>query len=74
MECEEVLVRLWEYLDDELRPEEADGVRTHLKRCPDCYPAYCCDRALLHLLARQRDRCSAPSALVTAVLLQLRSS
>jgi mycothiol system anti-sigma-R factor len=74
MECEEVLVRLWEYLDEELAPEEAEGVRAHLKGCSGCYPAYCCQRALIQLLARQRTNCSAPPALVTAVIVHLRAS
>jgi len=64
MECKEVLVRLWEYLDEELRPEEALAVEAHLRDCAGCYPAYCCDRALLELLARQRTSCSAPPRLL----------
>jgi anti-sigma factor (TIGR02949 family) len=74
MECKEVLIRLWEYLDDELSPEEAKAVATHLRRCRECYPAYCCDRALLDLLARQRMACSAPPTLVILVRAQLRIS
>ena len=58
MECEAVLLLLWEYLDEELSPEVAAMVAAHLGRCVCCYPVYCCDRAFLELLARQRDRCS----------------
>jgi mycothiol system anti-sigma-R factor len=67
MRCEDVLSRLWEYLDQELASEEASRVRAHLKDCPDCRPAYCCDRAFLELLSRQRSRCSAPVGLVFTV-------
>jgi predicted anti-sigma-YlaC factor YlaD len=67
MQCEAVLVLLWEYLDEELSSEEAEAVGAHLSQCPKCRPAYCCDRALLELLARQRNRCSAPPALVVSV-------
>ena len=63
MRCEEVLIRLWEYLDDELAPEEVEMVKAHLTGCPRCHPAYCCDRAFLALLARQRSRCTAPARL-----------
>jgi mycothiol system anti-sigma-R factor len=63
MKCEEVLSRLWEYLDQELAPEEANAVRAHLSSCGCCHPAYCCDRAFLELLARQRGRGSAPPTL-----------
>ena len=71
MDCKEVLIRLWEYLDQELGPEEAAAVRAHLSDCVNCYPAYRCDQALLDLLARQRARCSAPAALKVSIRLQL---
>lgn len=74
MRCEDVLTRLWEYLDQELAPEEVDVVRAHLRGCPRCHPAYCCDRAFLALLARQRSRCSAPLALMTSLRAGLRLS
>jgi mycothiol system anti-sigma-R factor len=66
MECEEVLIRLWEYLDQQLGPEEVASIQVHLSGCPGCYPAYCCDRAFLQLLARQRAS-SAPPTLIAAV-------
>jgi anti-sigma factor (TIGR02949 family) len=74
MDCKEVLICLWEYLDEELRPEEAEAVAAHLSHCGVCYPAYCCDRALLDLLARQRTACSAPAALVRSIRVQLKVS
>jgi len=67
MECEEVLVRLWEYLDQELGPTEAEAVGAHLDRCPGCYPAFGCRRALLGVLARQRTNCAAPAKLVQSI-------
>jgi mycothiol system anti-sigma-R factor len=73
MECEEVLVRLWEYLDQELGPEEADGIRAHLTWCPDCYPAYCCDRAFLQLLSRLSAGCPAPPNLISSIRIRLQA-
>lgn len=67
MECEAVLALLWEYLDEELGSEEAEAVGSHVSRCPRCRPAYCCDRAFLELLARQRARCPASPTLVTSL-------
>lgn len=67
MECQAVVLLLWEYLDEELGPEEARSVGAHLVRCGRCYPAYCCDRAFLQLLARQRTRCAAPAVLMDAI-------
>jgi predicted anti-sigma-YlaC factor YlaD len=63
MECEEVLTRLWEYLDQELDPEEAQVVWEHLSSCVGCRPAYYCDRAFLDLLSRQRASCKTPGSL-----------
>jgi hypothetical protein len=67
MRCEDVLARLWEYLDEELPRQEARAVCAHLTSCPHCHPAFCCDRAFLELLARQRWRCAAPVSLAAAV-------
>jgi mycothiol system anti-sigma-R factor len=64
MDCDEVTLRLWEYLDQELDPEDGVEVKAHLDRCPHCYPAYQCDRAFLNLLARLRSSCLAPATLV----------
>jgi predicted anti-sigma-YlaC factor YlaD len=64
MECEEVSNRLWEYLDKELDPKEAKSIGEHVLGCPWCRSAYCCGRAFLNLLARQRQACMAPDALV----------
>jgi anti-sigma factor (TIGR02949 family) len=72
MECEAVLVLLWEYLDEELGSEEAEAIGSHVSLCPRCHPAYCCDRAFLQLVARQRRRCAAPATLVVSVLSRLR--
>jgi len=74
MRCEEVLPRLWEYLDEELAREEAEAVASHLGNCGQCDPVYCWDRALLELLARQRANCSAPARLVMAIQVRLRKS
>jgi anti-sigma factor RsiW len=67
MECEDVVGLLCEYLDQELAAEEAAAVGAHLGYCARCYPAYCCDRAFLQLLARQRRACIAPPSLLVSV-------
>jgi hypothetical protein len=73
MECADVVVLLWEYLDQELAAEEAESIQIHLSRCAGCYPAYCCDRAFLALLARQRSTCLAPPRLLASVRAILRA-
>jgi hypothetical protein len=74
MECRDVSFRLWEYLDQELGPEESLAVAEHLTGCSDCYPAHCWCRALLEVLERQRNDCSAPASLVTAIRVRLRTT
>ena len=74
MECDEVLLRLWEYLDQELGPAEAAAVQNHLRRCSGCYSACRCNGAFLDLLARQRATCSAPAHLVISVRTRLTAS
>lgn len=46
--CREALERLYEYLDGELRPEDAEAVRRHYEICRGCYPD-------LEFTARFRD-------------------
>jgi anti-sigma factor (TIGR02949 family) len=72
LECERVKLRLWEYLDHELGPEEARAVRAHLKWCKHCFPAYCCNLAFLDLVGRQRAKCSATAGLRASILRWLR--
>jgi mycothiol system anti-sigma-R factor len=74
MRCDEVLLRLWEYLDEELAREEAEAVAAHLDYCRRCHPAYCWDHALLELLARQRDFCTVPPELGRSIRVRLRLS
>jgi anti-sigma factor (TIGR02949 family) len=74
MECEEVLIRLWEYLDQELGPKEAEAMRDHLDGCPECYPAFGCGRALLRALARQRMNCAAPADLAQSIRIRFMAS
>lgn len=37
LSCEEVIERLFDYLDCELAPQEASDVEWHLRRCRDCF-------------------------------------
>jgi mycothiol system anti-sigma-R factor len=70
MTCEDALTRVWEYLDEELAPEEVRAVGAHLGGCPECHGAFCCDRALLSMI--RRLRCvRAPAPLAKAVRFQL---
>lgn len=55
MPCDQVIARLWEYLDGELPDRQAAGIRAHLAMCARCFPQYDFDRAFLTLLERHRS-------------------
>jgi anti-sigma factor (TIGR02949 family) len=52
--CEDALARLWEFLDDELPPQEESAVRKHLEICGRCYPKYDFQRAYFAYTRRVR--------------------
>jgi anti-sigma factor (TIGR02949 family) len=74
MECKDVLTRLWEYLDQELAPEDGAAVAVHLSGCPSCRPCCSFDSNFLILLRRQRARLAAPPTLIASVSAALRIS
>ncbi|MGH7445730.1 MAG: anti-sigma factor family protein [Longimicrobiales bacterium] len=49
-DCEDVLLKLWDYLDDELDDARIDEVRGHLERCTGCRGYAEVSRAFLALL------------------------
>jgi mycothiol system anti-sigma-R factor len=61
--CEDVLSRLWEFLDGELPPEDEAAVKKHLDICNRCYPRYNFQRAYFEYTRRIREREHAPPAL-----------
>jgi anti-sigma factor (TIGR02949 family) len=54
--CEDALARLWEFLDDELPPQEEAAVRKHLEICNRCYPKYDFQRAYFAYARQMRGR------------------
>lgn len=60
LSCDEVMARLWEFLDGELAPETDATVREHLEQCSRCYPQYDFQRAYAELLRRVAQRMDPP--------------
>lgn len=54
--CEEALNRLWEYIDGELTPERADGIREHMRKCECCFPQYDFQKAFRTFMRRQAEQ------------------
>lgn len=61
--CEEALLRLWEFLDGELPPEDETAVKRHLEVCNRCYPQYDFQRAYFEYARQVREREHAPASL-----------
>lgn len=71
MPCEEVLARLYEFVDGELPADEQDAVRRHLEMCERCYPRYDFQRAWLEYERRMRDAVAAPASLRRTIFMRL---
>lgn len=50
--CDQVVAKLWEYIDGELTDLRAAEIQKHLEICARCFPQYDFQRAFLALLAR----------------------
>ncbi len=52
IDCQDVMKRLWEYLDGELPDEDVAKLREHVAICGRCSPQYRFQIAFLGLVAR----------------------
>ena len=62
-QCEDIMKRLWEFLDGELEPVSAQALQRHLEACARCYPRYDFQRAYFKIMHRVRDRDPLPREL-----------
>ena len=59
MPCDQVIARLWEYVDGEI--EGGETVEAHLDICARCFPEYDFRRAYLRFAQRTARQCIPPS-------------
>ncbi|NUP71057.1 MAG: hypothetical protein HOQ30_03375 [Gemmatimonadaceae bacterium] len=61
--CAEVLRHLWDYLDDQITPEGAERLRSHIASCTECqsYEEY--QACFLEAVKKLRVQLDAPNAL-----------
>lgn len=54
--CDEVITRLWEYIDHALAAEPGveNGICAHLEACSHCFPQYDFQRAYVTFIRRTR--------------------
>jgi len=63
MSCDDVMARLWEFLDGEMPEDERQALKRHLEVCGRCFPVYDFQRAYLEYTRQLATRAIAPSAL-----------
>jgi mycothiol system anti-sigma-R factor len=66
--CEEVLEKLYEFLDGELTPEVNEQIRAHLAECRGCYPHFEHERVFLRFLEKRAVIERAPPTLRRRIL------
>ena len=50
--CDHVIAQLWEYLDGDLRGENAERIHDHLELCARCFPEFDFRQAYLRFMRR----------------------
>lgn len=67
LDCDEVVERLYHYLDRELSDAEVAEVQRHLDACPPCRDRFTFEENVLRLVRTCARRLSAPPSLVEKV-------
>lgn len=61
--CAEVLLHLWDYLDDQITVEGADRLRAHIAACPTCQSYELYQACFLEAVKKLRTELGAPGEL-----------
>jgi mycothiol system anti-sigma-R factor len=69
--CEQVLERMYEFLDNELDTATGDAIRHHLAACEPCLDAFDVEQALRTLVRRRCGGDLAPTHLRQKIVSQL---
>ena len=70
-ECSEALLRVFEYLDGEMGPDDVSRVRAHLDACAECFRQYDLDQMVKMVVKRSCSQQSAPTQLRSTILTKL---
>lgn len=71
--CADVVLRLFEFVDDETEPLDRDRIQAHLDECRSCLAEYELDLLLKTLVRRACARQTAPAQLRAQILTQITS-
>jgi len=72
-DCAAVVLRLFEYVDNEAGPEDQELIKAHLDQCGSCLREYERDMLLKSLVRRACRKEQAPSALRMQVVSRITS-
>ncbi|HET7303323.1 MAG TPA: mycothiol system anti-sigma-R factor [Segeticoccus sp.] len=72
-DCDEVVLKIYEYLDGEMGPGDCARIRQHLQECAPCMDEYERDQVLKALIRRSCACEPAPVALRTQILARITS-
>jgi len=67
-DCSEALLRVYEFLDGEMGPDECAKIQAHLDECGPCLRQYNLDQALKAVIKRSCACERAPAELRTTIL------
>jgi len=70
-DCEHVLERVHEFLDNELDDASGDAIRQHLADCEPCLDAFDVEQAVKSLVHRKCGNETAPTYLRTRIITQM---
>ena len=70
-DCSEVLLRVYEDIDDEMTEQDYARVRAHLDECGECMTAYERDRLLKALIRRSCACEAAPETLRLSIMTRI---
>jgi len=70
-DCSEVLLRVYEYLDGEMGPDDCAKIKQHLEECGPCLKEYDLDHMLKALVRRSCACEQAPTELRTQIMARI---
>ncbi len=70
-DCSEALLRVYEFIDGEMGPEDCAKIQAHLDECGNCLKQYHVDQALKAMVKRSCACEEAPVELRTTILRRL---
>ena len=70
-DCSEFLLRIYEYMDGEMGPEENLRFEAHVRECAPCLKQHEVDRTVKGLIRRVEPRAVAPAALRASIVARI---